>query len=568
MKKQILFLFLIIISVVLIILFPNNDTSMNKIIFFKKTSKGSFIKNFHFMQNNNLMQYSSYIIVNSINDYQIVAFVQFNYKYIKNFENISDFRCLITQNGIAIELPTSEAPKLYWNPNKKLIFNYKTKNKWDFEGDGDVGIAIIRIQDFDKNLTEPIENSTGLILPHSLIKFQIPTVIHTVEPRLKSVGLCSHYAYTIPSQLVNWIDLHLSFNISEIVLYDATDGNNLTKMLQKHKYFNEKIILKEYNINRDYLCDEKIICDQYIDDINNTCAILLRSCYQFYEHEFKEKFHWRNKHEQLTSNDCFTQLSQKYEFVIHYDLDEAILPRNTKINNNFKNQVYKCNDYSSICPLKPFENDFYNYINNIIQNYGKDRNKNKLASISFEHAIYLIPNYIEKKLMSDLQDIIQKIDDKNNTIIYPIKLFLSEPPFKNGHNFIIEKNDIDYIQNLSKAYNSVIPCAYHKYISNIDNIDKSLLRHLYFVTEGNQRMGKAIHYSKNVKTIFTHYAQDAVPDTWSITAAALDGHILSHYRDKVSPVYDKNFENSIRKLNVDFEYFFYLLKIFTNFCQI
>ena len=81
-------------------------------------------------------------------------------------------------------------------------------------------------------------------------------------------------------------------------------------------------------------------------------------------------------------------------------------------------------------------------------------------------------------------------------------------------------------------------------------------------------MGKSIHYYKNVKSLFVHYAQEVSKKHWSFEPSASNGHFLSHYRDDVSDMYNKNFKGSIRQLSIDFEYLTLLLKNFTNFCNI
>ena len=79
-------------------------------------------------------------------------------------------------------------------------------------------------------------------------------------------------------------------------------------------------------------------------------------------------------------------------------------------------------------------------------------------------------------------------------------------------------------------------------------------------------MGKAIHYYKNVKSLFVHFAQDYNQDSWSFSPSAYNGHFLTHYR-KIPKEKRKNFTGTIRKLNIDFEYLFFLLKNFTKFCE-
>jgi hypothetical protein len=103
---------------------------------------------------------------------------------------------------------------------------------------------------------------------------------------------------------------------------------------------------------------------------------------------------------------------------------------------------------------------------------------------------------------------------------------------------------------------------------NISGLKNNAVRHLYYITEGNEAMGKAIHFYKNVKSVFIHYAEDTVPDNWGFHASESDGYLLSHFRDDVNRFFKANFSGSIRKVNIDFEYVSFLLRNFTSFCNI
>ena len=567
-----------------------------------KSSK-KYALNREFLINNNLAQYSSYLIVDQDEltqktIYRIEAIVHFNYKYIKDFGGKENFTCVLKllghgnrQEDIVIELEATDSPKLYWNDNKKLIYNFDLdllkKNSTDEIGTilKNIVVAIIWKNDFNKNLdmnSFTLLNDASSVLPYNLIKFQIPSIIESIIPRLKAVGFCVHYIYSIPSNLKHWTNLHLSFGVRELMMYDAV-STNLSKYIKTVFGNDERITVYPFDIEFNDLCNEKILFQQF-EEMNITNQVkeyFIRSCKTMYDSEFSEKIHWRLNFEQLTSNDCFTIMKEKYEFIGYYDLDEFVFPRtieNVIEFNSNNTPYYSCNSFDTICSNKPFqiisnkendENFFYNYLQTLIEKNRNGRDLNKLGSISFAHAIYLIPDHHEKKLINDLGSVIEKIELNNsNSSGYPFRILLSSPPFKAGHTFIIEKNDVDFIKYLYKSYNSLIPCVYRNYLKNVTKLDDSFVRYLYYLTEGNERMGKAIHYYKNVKSVFVHYAEDAVAGHWSFDAPKYLGHFLPHFRKDAAKVYGSNFEGSVRKLNIDLEYVFFLLKNYTTFCEI
>jgi len=63
-------------------------------------------------------------------------------------------------------------------------------------------MVVIWNNNYDKYMTENefleklVSNSTVKV-PYSLIKFQKPKIIKTIEPRLPSVGICTHNLYTL-----------------------------------------------------------------------------------------------------------------------------------------------------------------------------------------------------------------------------------------------------------------------------------------------------------------------------------------------------------------------------------
>ena len=540
----------------------------NKIfISFSKPAKSNEASNFgvnnEYVINNNIAQYSSYIIVSKDEEtYRVETLVKLNNKRVENFGGKENFTCFlkrIDNSEIIANLEAYDSPKFTSNSNKKLLFRLKPELVANILLEN-IAVAVIWKNDFYNESY----NHKNLKLPYFLIKFQIPKIVYSQEPRLPSVGFCVHYTYAIPPQLLNWIDHHLSFGVQEIMIYDATENKTLTTLLRNNYDENDnRIQIRPYNIGINDLCNEKNIFERQ----NLTFKMksrLMDSCEFFYNNEFKEKVAWRDRHEKITVNDCFTVLSQKYEFIGHYDLDEFVYPRSMHPVKDFyeKDAQFTCNSRESICETTPFaknykknSNYFYNYINSLIEIYRNKRDRNTLGSIIFPHALTIMPNdETEKVLINDLQILVQETA-KNKT--FPLKVYY------NGHTFTIEQSDVDYIKYLSKTYNNLVSCAHKDYLQNISQVDKSIVRSLYYITERKQRWGKAIHYYKNIKIVWVHSASDAVKGAWTINPSPIDGHFLPHYRKAFGK---SSFTGSIRKLNIDFEYLFFLLKNYTNFC--
>ena len=572
----------------------------------------NYAENRKFVINNNLALYSSYIIADKdIYDrrsYSIEVFVQFNKKYVKS-QNKDDFRCVIkylSENdtiGEIFEIKVFESPSFYWEENKKLIFKFNPKVFKSFINNpegfdvNNIVIAVILKKDFDPNsnldsliidLNDSEKMKESIVLPYTLIKFQVPTIIQSQVPRLPSVSLCAHYIHAKPPQLLSWFDLHLALGIKEIVVYDAMHDKSVSKIINE-KYANDnRVHVMPFDIGYEDLCNDNILFKQFTE---TNCPKIVRkqmiaSCKSFFLLEFQERYNWRNKHEQMTSNECFTFLSKKYEFIGYFDLDEFVFPRSTGISffNDFNGaKMFNEDNFNQICSLNPFMNNInlnevknsslvkqysiYDYIMSLINEHKGRRSIQKLASISFLHSAFLIPlSFHEKELILDLKLFADQIN--NGTVLqYPLKLILGDRSKQFGHTFLITKDDISYVKDLYKSVMSINQSIYPKYLGKIDKIDQTLVRYLYYVTETNERMGKAIHYYKNVKSLFVHYAQEVKWDHWSFEPSPSNGHFLSHYRDDVSDMYNKNFISSIRKLNIDFEYVTFLLKNFTKFCK-
>ena len=553
----------------------------------KHKIKDYYVENHEFLINNNLAQYSSYKVIDKdeygMINYSIEILVQFKKKLLKTMYPTKDFICVLKlsdKNNDLIELEAFESPKFYLNSAKKIIFKINP-NEINFKKI--VAVAAILKADFNKTLdlatfemylkSAEYSDEVNRTLPYSFIKYQKPTLIQSIEPRIPSVGFCVHYTYAVPDQIIPWFNRHFSFGVKEIMIYDGIKDGYLKKYLEEHYGDDERVTVKPYRIQYNDLCEKKIFFKGLNLKLSDKAiSFLMELCNEFYDRAFEKKIHFRFYHEQLTSNDCFTIMSRKYEFIGYYDLDEFIYPMNSNYANFYKERkLFSCENKSkeSICSMKPLtnyykadilsENHLYNYLMSIISKYKKLK-ISQIRSIYFPHAGVLLPNEIEYDLINKIGSIISKINESN---------FYDQFPFTYNldlHTFLIKRDDIEYIKYLYSSYQSLIPCARELYLDKIDNnISRNLVRYFYYATETRERAGKTIHYYKNVKSVFMHYARDFDKSSKMIIASAASGNTLRHYRGTPKAM-KRNINGTIRKINIDYEYVFYLLNNFTDFC--
>ena len=145
-------------------------------------------------------------------------------------------------------------------------------------------------------------------------------------------------------------------------------------------------------------------------------------------------------------------MKQKHELIAYYDLDDFVLPRTLEVVKDFNTSIYSCKSYIPICSINPFQNNFkidrnqksfnyfYNYLQPLIEKNRNGRDVEKIGSIGFSHAAYFIPDHFEKQFINDLGRNIEMFEN-NNSINFPLRIFLSQPPHKIGLTFFIQRED-------------------------------------------------------------------------------------------------------------------------------
>ena len=269
-------------------------------------------------------------------------------------------------------------------------------------------------------------------------------------------------------------------------------------------------------------------------------------------------------HNHLSVNDCYLKLSYLYEFVTLYDLDELIVPRfydsSTLINSS---DVYKCDDTNRICSLKPVSLKMYDYFKLLIKNNFK-HDISKLRSIKFDHAVYLLPNDLQFSLMEKIRHLAQRLTEGNSYLSFPVKVSMGNGG--NSHTLLVHETDKEYVIYLSKVYEA-FKCYYNTLVNNITKFDHNYYRYMYFITGEKKRLPKSVSYTKNVYGLFTHCPLHFKKGSIVLKAPSSDLHVNSHYRLHINSFINSPGENSIKNLGFDFEFIFFLLKKFTQYCH-
>ena len=511
----------------------------------------NFINNHNWMFNYNVIQYSSYIIVHKENKLQVEAMI-----YIQLFKLVSEnIKCLVLStvlNRIYI-LNLSNVYKTKQPDIRKIVCSISSKVIPVIKKDG-IRIAIVNLNDFNFNILQDFGK-----YPLDMISYQIPSFIYVEEPRLPQVGVCLQYVYEFHPRLSDWIELHKKFKVAKIIMYDGTLNFSMKSL---NNNFNEKFLKIHENFYPSNYCNnDNNVIEFYLKRFPQYKKYL-ESCKKISNKLMQKSNYGNEKRNQMSSNDCYLQLNYIYEFVSLYDSDELIIPRYYENSNIFhSDQAFNCTNHNKeICFLKPISLNMYDYIRRLIQN-SFTHEISKLRSIEFQHAVMFTSSNLQKRIMQEIKLIAIDIENNNLTEQFPIEI----PTIYKGVVFTIAENELSHVVRLSKLYDS-FNCLYGKYLEIMRKIDQSFVRYLYFVTGNNRRLPKSIHYTKNVYSIFTHDALHYNETSIILKAPIYNGHINAHFRDELISLFEKPENVSVKSIDFDFEYAFYLLKTYSNFC--
>ena len=543
-----------------------NRTRKTEIIPLQTTSSPSvkFFKNHVWMVNNNVIQYSSYVlrkIITRPTDLSIRTSIILDDRRLskEEFDN-STYVCILKslKTGEIIEIPTSEVISLIHRRPKKVYCNVANFQQIKIE---DLLVAIIRVCDFRKTIDSKQWTIEKKVLPFYMINFQRPRIYDLPERKIKSVAMCTQFCYELPSTIKEWVKIHELLNVSQIILYDSTLNSSLTKLINRHN-LNHIVEVRPYFLNETETCDlEKIGGSNDKDEIE----AVLNMCNDFVKRiKFvRSYFHSRLIHDDTSANDCYTTEGEKYEFITVYDLDEMVLPRRfdqKDISLSCLKNPQTCSETSLI----PFS--LYDYSINLVEKIFR-RAISSLNCIYFDSALYLPNDANIQNLIRDIKSVVSSYQN----LTFPMNVYVSHGENKK-HPFEIYKDDLDFIKNLVNEYETA-ECLYLKYKNILNDNFPNFSRFFYLnhqVKPGLQSPYKAIHFTDNIRAFYTHGA--VVPGHYNKNSAYFhqsieSGHFLTHFRINPSEYFSNNINGSIRKLRIDKVYLNFLIKNFTNFCD-
>lgn len=545
---------------------------------------------YKWMFNNRVFQYSCHLLIKNKNiPYQIDSVIVTRYEFNEN-EVRNAFRCIVKsiKRGYEMQYKVSDV-YTYVNNIKRIKCNISSAGLgMDID---EITIAIINLYDFKFDSVDLDGDDLSKIhfqMPRNMMNFQMPRLIYIPEKKLKHVAHCVHYSYNIAAQdmpkILNWFEYQLKFGVEKIVLYDANMHTLLHDAIYK-KYKKSFIEIRPYHIHYEAICDLSRLSMYEIQDkvkyqaMRDYCE---NNFYNIFDNPtFSSKNRW--KHQKITSNDCYSSLESIYEFVAYYDFDELILPRSFQSISGYTSKYVDYDGCSNeedkkLCKIintaKPSSDDsssltLYDYLQNLINNnFIKTHGTiQKLSSMYFTNGVYIAPNFYLDEFMNKLKMLItrnqtyfQRTVYNNNTIV-KLQLKFSH---HGGHYFLITPKDLDYIKMLHHMYTK-LKCIYNRLNDDLDqSLDFTFKRFIFLATSRDHHMGKSIHYTDNVKAVFTHYAINVEKNTFTYEISQ-DSGILSHFRNDLYYL-ARNLISSITNLKIDYEYYMYLITHYSDLC--
>ena len=511
------------------------NSNLNESIFYYFPNK--------WMINNQIFQYSSYILIKNNKPYHVVSLLMI--KIAVDFK-LLELKCLIKsiKTGRIYKFDIVNTVDFVG-----AIKQVKCLIDVDMEDLNDLLVAIINNDDFKVESDEDqISKELGksyYTLPESLINFQIPTKVFVPNKKFPEIAICVHYSYGIPlNKILKWLQYHHKIGIKKIVLYNLYDLDE-TKI---HEKFDKSFVdIRPYNIDYEALCDSKRLKSIYEKLGKVKYQIMKDECeevfYRFFDNPFYDHLN-RWNHELVTSNDCYSSLQPIYDFVAYYDYDEIIHPRSLNAS-----KTLECTTHE-ICDLQQ-KIDIYSYLNRLIMKNHVSRNL--LSSFEFKNVYFIESNYYLKTFMQNLNEFIIKNEtyfhNESSAVVTALNLHL-KLSHTNGYHFLVYPKDLKYIKQLHANYVEM-ECL-NKKININETMYFTFNRFIFIDTEKHSH--KFVHNTANVNAVYPYYQDFSTPGSKLLAVDVNDG-MLSHFRNDYFEL--KELTLSITCLKFDLEYFKY-----------
>jgi hypothetical protein len=554
----------------------NKSTEQNR----SKNQTNTLYSNNEWLINNNIIQYSSYVILKSQNQTRIESIIiliepdatpdLMSNPMSPDPVSVSSLRCVVKSKDDNLEFHT--VTELYHHVENIQHTNFNLMGKMykvscHIETNSDKPddythwtVAIIENKAFDETLDRFDEDRK--ISPVSYIQFQVAKKIDGRKAKKKAVAHCVHSVYDLDAitstssvtndnqrlkSMTNFLNLQYSVSMGNIRIYIKRQRSNTDFLLTE--IFNDprKFTLIHYPLSYAELCKKPI---EFIENHPNSKAYdhMYKQCrlaYKLYFQALVVPGTW-NMHEVITSNDCYINFRYLYEFVTNFDFDELIIPHRSRMGD--KQTYYHKMDANnvSMCHAEPVKFDIYNYSSHLFQRYSA----NNVGAILLSHVV-MVP------FVDDLNQFFITLDlylKNHSSIGFNESISVQ---YRSIELFIRNEEDVDYARDLIRLY-SLVKYLNDEYIGKSSevshNFNRAVAIHMPI------RLGKAIFNTDFCEVLNVHG-----PDFNRGNTTEVNNMDLLHFREDVDSFTNQYYQLSIKSIFVDMEYYHFILRKLTNF---
>jgi hypothetical protein len=493
--------------------------------------------------NDGIAQYSVYVVENSSNVWieSLVYIPKNESKLVRSVDLVCEI--LVLNTGEIRKIKPYKIMHAYNTEIRKVIVHIN-----DEALKNGIAVAILRTKGPNQNFSA-----------QRLVNYQIPDRIVAEKETKKAVGLCITQVRSVLNTLEIYLKMQQDFGVAEIVLHDATSDQSLSTFIENTGDFDFVRVIP-FNMNRSIICKQSAMRTPSEEKFSAKCSNI------FDEELTLTHLKGDRRLDDVSLNNCYIQLSYKYEFVMVIDLDEYIFPRTMKPKQIYdqvmsEQNITVCDAVNDCQRETPFKRNIYDYIQSIISASTRPSYfSSHYASISFEHAAVLTDD-LAHNFTASLRGLVEKLN-KSPPNVYPYLHNVSDLV-----SFEIKADDIDYVNYLLRQ-NERIQCLL-KQMNDAGIIADELQRYMYHILPNYMRYGKCVHLTKNTQMVWAHDGLHQRGIRYH--ADTKQGDFLPHFRKELNFYLPRNKKKkiitSIRQLNIDEEYVKYMVKKFSNKCD-